>query len=77
VQFVQGNLLVLCEVGQIQAITFFSDSLCYLANRLEVVQVFDEVYLALDEDGTFVFDVHTTYKIDSDFPEKSYHYQTE
>ncbi|WP_420735287.1 class I SAM-dependent DNA methyltransferase [Enterococcus faecalis] len=77
VQFVQGNMLDLSEVGQYQAITCFSDSLCYMANRQEVQQVFDEVYQALEEEGTFIFDVHSTYKIDSVFPEYSYHYQTE
>lgn len=54
VQFVQGNMLDLSEVGQYQAITCFSDSLCYMANRQEVQQVFDEVYQALEEEGTFI-----------------------
>ncbi|MHC5227228.1 class I SAM-dependent DNA methyltransferase [Enterococcus sp. LJL99] len=77
VQFVQGNMLDLSEMGQYSAITCFSDSLCYMANRQEVQQVFDEVYQALEEEGTFIFDVHSTYQIDKIFPEYSYHYQTE
>ena len=77
VQFVQGNMLDLSEMGQYQAITCFSDSLCYMGNRQEVQQVFDEVYQALEEEGTFIFDVHSTYQIDKIFPEYSYHYQTE
>lgn len=77
VQFVQGNMLDLSEMGQYKAITCFSDSLCYMANRQEVQQVFDEVYQALEEEGTFIFDVHSTYQIDKIFPEYSYHYQTE
>ncbi|MGK0551366.1 class I SAM-dependent DNA methyltransferase [Enterococcus faecalis] len=77
VQFVQGNMLDLSETGQYEAITCFSDSLCYMANRQEVQQVFDEVYQALTENGTFLFDVHSTYQIDTVFPEYSYHYQTE
>ena len=32
-----------------------------MANRQEVQQVFDEVYQALEEEGTFIFDVHSTY----------------
>lgn len=47
-------MLDLSEVGQYQAITCFSDSLCYMANRQEVQQVFDEVYQALEEEGTFI-----------------------
>lgn len=77
VQFVQGNMLDLSEMGQYSAITCFSDSLCYMGNRQEVQQVFDEVYQALEEEGTFIFDVHSTYQVDKIFPEYSYHYQTE
>ncbi|MHC5372719.1 class I SAM-dependent DNA methyltransferase [Enterococcus sp. LJL120] len=77
IQFVEGNMLDLSEIGQYQAITCYSDSLCYMRNQAEVQQVFDEVYQALDEQGTFIFDVHSLYKIDQLFPEYSYHYQTD
>ncbi|KAF1296813.1 SAM-dependent methyltransferase [Enterococcus sp. JM4C] len=77
VQFVQGNMLDLSEVGQYEAITCFSDSLCYMSNRQEVQQVFDEVYQALTDEGTFIFDVHSVYQVDTVFPEYSYHYQTD
>ena len=75
VQFVEGNMLDLSESGQYQAITCFSDSLCYMQNDQEVQQVFDEVYQALEENGRFLFDVHSVYQIDQVFPEYSYHYQ--
>lgn len=77
IQFVQGNMLDLSEVGQYEAITCFSDSLCYMGNRQEVQQVFDEVYQALEIEGTFIFDVHSIFQIDKVFPEYSYHYQTD
>ncbi|MGC6770407.1 class I SAM-dependent DNA methyltransferase [Enterococcus sp. LJL128] len=77
IQFVQGNMMELSEVGQYEAITCFSDSLCYMENRQAVQQVFDEVYQALEEEGTFIFDVHSVYQVDQVFPEYSYHYQTE
>lgn len=77
VQFVAGNMLDLSEVGNYPVITCYSDSLCYMANRQEVQQVFDEVYQALEEDGIFLFDVHSTYQIDEVFPDYSYHYQTD
>jgi len=73
VQWVEGNMLDLSEVGHYQAITCFSDSLCYMKNRQEVQQVFDEVYGTLEEDGVFIFDVHSTYQIDEVFPGYSYH----
>ena len=77
IQFVQGDMMELSEVGQYQAITCFSDSLCYMESRRDVQQVFDEVYQALEEQGTFIFDVHSLYQIDEVFPDYSYHYQTE
>ena len=77
IQFVEGNMLDLSEMGQYQAITCFSDSLCYMKNEQEVQQVFDEVYQALEEKGRFLFDVHSIYQIDTVFPEYSYHYQNE
>lgn len=77
IQFVQGDMMELSEVGQYEAITCFSDSLCYMENRRDVQQVFDEVYQALEEEGTFIFDVHSVHQIDDIFPDYSYHYQTE
>lgn len=77
VQFVQGDMMDLSEVGTYEAITCFSDSLCYMADRQSVQQVFDSVYQALEDDGTFIFDVHSIFQVDEVFPEYSYHYQTE
>lgn len=77
VQFVQGDMMDLSEVGTYEAITCFSDSLCYMPDRQSVQQVFDSVYQALEEGGTFIFDVHSVFQVDEVFPEYSYHYQTE
>lgn len=77
IQFVEGNMLDLSEVGQYEAITCYSDSLCYMENGQEVQQVFDEVYQALEGNGRFLFDVHSVYQVDTVFPEYSYHYQSE
>ncbi len=77
VQFVQGDMMDLSEVGTYEAITCFSDSLCYMPDRQSVQQVFDSVYQALEQDGTFIFDVHSLFQVDEVFPEYSYHYQTE
>ena len=38
-----------------------------MKNRQEVQQVFDEVYQALEENGRFLFDVHSTYQVDEVF----------
>ncbi|MGX7195337.1 class I SAM-dependent DNA methyltransferase [Enterococcus olivae] len=77
VQFVAGDMLDLTEVGSYQAVTCFSDSICYMQNEMDVQQVFDGVHQILDDEGCFIFDVHSTYQIDEVFPSYSYHYQTE
>lgn len=77
IQFVEGDMLDLSDVGTYQAITCFSDSICYMQNEMDVQQVFDGVYQILENDGIFIFDVHSIYQIDEVFPSYSYHYQTE
>ena len=77
IQFVVGDMLDLSDVGSYEAITCFSDSICYMENEMDVQQVFDGAYQLLKEDGRFIFDVHSTYQIDEVFPSYSYHYQTD
>lgn len=77
VQFVAGDMLDLVDVGTYQAITCYSDSVCYMEDEQSVQQVFDGVYSCLEEDGVFLFDVHSLYQIDEVFPDYSYHYQTD
>lgn len=77
IQLTQGDMMDLTEVGQYDVITCYSDSLCYMKNPLEVQQVFDEVYKTLEPGGTFIFDVHSTYKMTDVFPEFSFHQETE
>lgn len=77
IQFVEGNMLDLSNIEQYEAVTCFSDSLCYMENLQEVQQVFNEVYKILDKDGFFIFDVHSIFQIDKIFPQYNYHYQTD
>lgn len=77
VQFVEGDMMDLTDVGSYQAVTCFSDSLCYMQDEMDLQQVFDGVYQILEEDGRFLFDVHSTYQIDEVFPDYNYHYQTD
>lgn len=77
VQFVEGDMLDLTDVGTYQAVTCYSDSLCYMRDEEEVQQVFDGVYGMLEDEGIFIFDVHSLYQINKVFPEYSYHYQTD
>jgi len=77
VQWVEGDMLDLSEVGTYQAVTCFSDSLCYMPGRQQVQQVFDEVYAILEEGGLFIFDVHSIHQIRDIFPGYSYHQNDE
>ncbi|MFV0558116.1 MAG: class I SAM-dependent DNA methyltransferase [Enterococcus sp.] len=77
IQFVAGDMLDLSETGTYEAVTCFSDSICYMPDEQAVQQVFDEVYQVLAADGLFIFDVHSQYQVNEVFPDYSYHYQTE
>lgn len=77
IQLVEGDMLDLTDVGTYEAITCYSDSICYMEDEQSVQQVFDGVYNSLRDDGVFMFDVHSTYQMDEVFPDYSYHYQTD
>ncbi|WP_407857038.1 class I SAM-dependent DNA methyltransferase [Enterococcus hailinensis] len=77
INWVAGDMLDLTDLGQYQAVTCFSDSLCYMQTPEQVQQVFNGVYELLEKSGTFIFDVHSTYQVDEVFPEYSFHEQTE
>lgn len=70
-------MLDLAEVGTYEAVTCFSDSICYMEDEIQVQEVFDGVYKLLEENGIFIFDVHSTYQMTEVFPNYSYHYQTD
>lgn len=77
IQLMQGNMLALSDVGQYDLVTCYSDSLCYMENEDDVHQVFSEVYGILNDDGRFIFDVHSDYKMTQLFPGFSFHDETE
>ena len=77
ISWVAGDMLDLTDIGKYQAVTCFSDSLCYMQDATQVQQVFKGVYQLLEESGTFIFDVHSIYQIDEVFPDYSFHDQTE
>lgn len=67
----------LSGLGKFDAVTCYSDSLCYLENLDELQATFDGVFEILNEGGTFIFDVHSTYQVDEVFPNYSYHENAE
>ena len=77
IDFIEGNMLDLSQAGTYDFVTCYSDSICYMQDEVEVGDVFKEVYNALNEDGVFIFDVHSTYQTDEVFPGYSYHENAE
>ncbi|MGT2802110.1 class I SAM-dependent DNA methyltransferase [Streptococcus henryi] len=77
IPFVQGNMLDLSSVGTFDYVTCYSDSICYMDDEVDVGDVFVQVYEHLNEGGTFIFDVHSTYQTDEVFPDYSYHENAE
>lgn len=77
IPFVQGNMLDLSPIGNFDYVTCYSDSICYMEDEVDVGDVFVQVYQHLNEGGTFIFDVHSTYQTDEVFPGYSYHENAE
>ncbi|MGX6971261.1 class I SAM-dependent DNA methyltransferase [Vagococcus bubulae] len=75
--FEVGDMLDLNKNEDYDVVTCYSDSLCYMPDEEAVQTVFKEVYRSLKSDGTFLFDVHSIFKIEEEFSEYSYHYQTD
>ncbi|WP_251713587.1 class I SAM-dependent DNA methyltransferase [Lactococcus ileimucosae] len=71
--FAAGDMRELSGETKFDAVTCYSDSICYMSNVSEVQRVFDGVYDSLNAEGVFIFDVHSTYQVDSVFPGYSYH----
>jgi len=63
VQFYQQNMAELNGLGQFDVIGIFCDSLNYLQSEKEVIDTFHSVHRHLANDGLFIFDVHSIYKM--------------
>lgn len=77
ITFIKGDMLDLSHVGKYHFVTCYSDSICYMKDEIEVGDVFKQVYNCLEDDGIFIFDVHSTYQMDELFPGYSYHENAE
>ncbi|CAM2765501.1 class I SAM-dependent DNA methyltransferase [Fructilactobacillus fructivorans] len=68
VELINANMLDLDGLPKYGAITCFDDSICYLANIDQVMQMFAQVRNHLSNDGKFLFDVITPYQTDIVYP---------
>ncbi|MCA9765090.1 MAG: class I SAM-dependent methyltransferase [Carnobacterium sp.] len=74
---IEGDMLDLSEAGEFEVVTCFSDSICYMPDKIAVTAVFKEVANTLTANGKFLFDVHSTYQVDEVFPGYMYNDQSE
>jgi SAM-dependent methyltransferase len=67
IPFFQQDMSALEGLRSFDVIGIFCDSLNYLRSEEEVINTFSHVFKHLREDGIFIFDVHSTYKITQGF----------
>lgn len=77
VNFLQGDMRDLSDIGTFDLVTCYSDSLCYLENPQDLKQTFASVYNVLNAGGRFLFDVHSIYQVTEKFKDYSFHEQGE
>ncbi|WP_251942864.1 class I SAM-dependent methyltransferase [Staphylococcus sp. Marseille-Q5304] len=72
VNWIEGDMTEFNLDKQFDVITIFCDSLNYLPNEDDVIATFYNVFKHLDQEGTFMFDVHTVHKMNTLFNNQSY-----
>jgi ubiquinone/menaquinone biosynthesis C-methylase UbiE len=77
VHWLQQDIRQLSLPEQMDSVVSFCDTLNYIPEAEGVQQVFARVFAALVPGGTFLFDVHTPYKIAEVFGDESFSYQDE
>ncbi|PFH86289.1 class I SAM-dependent methyltransferase [Bacillus sp. AFS088145] len=72
IPFFQQNMVELEGFDQLDCVTIFCDSLNYLETEDQVKQTFLKVNESLKDNGLFLFDVHSPYKIEEIFGEETF-----
>lgn len=68
----QQDMRELDGIGQFDTAVIFCDSLNYLQSEEDVKQTFQSVCSHLKEDGLFLFDVHSSFKMNHIFTEQTF-----
>lgn len=76
-QLLELDMRDFSDMPKQDAVLCFADSLCYLKNREEVLQTFQNVYRTLNDGGVFLFDVHSIYQMEHVYRDFQYHYVDE
>lgn len=72
VPFYQQNMAELEGFEKFDYVTIFCDSLNYLSSEQEIISTFDGVANHLTDEGLFLFDVHSTYKMENIFKDQTF-----
>ncbi|WP_436951992.1 class I SAM-dependent DNA methyltransferase [Staphylococcus shinii] len=72
VNWLEGDMTDFQLNKSFDVITIFCDSLNYLPTTEDVVATFKRVFEHLDDNGVFMFDVHTSFKMDTLFNNQIY-----
>lgn len=72
IHFYKQDMTKLEGLEQYDVITIFCDSLNYIRDEDELQNVFSSIFKFLKEDGLFMFDVHTVYKMEELFIGQTY-----
>ncbi|ADC87415.1 MULTISPECIES: class I SAM-dependent DNA methyltransferase [Staphylococcus] len=72
VQWLEGDMTDFNLNLSFDLITIFCDSLNYLPETNDVTQTFANIFNHLSDDGIFIFDVHTPYKMETLFNNQNY-----
>lgn len=67
VEFYKQNMVDISGFDPFDIVVIFCDSLNYLHTEEEVQKTFQNVFQLLKQDGMFLFDVHSVYKMDRVF----------
>lgn len=77
IEFIQQNMAELQLMDSYHLIGIFCDSLNYLQSEEEVKATFKGVGQYLADDGIFIFDIHSLYKINDIFSNETFSYDEE
>ncbi|WP_174730093.1 class I SAM-dependent DNA methyltransferase [Mesobacillus harenae] len=72
VQYFQQNMAELEGFDEHDIIGIFCDSLNYLEKESDIVSTFNGVFRHLRDDGLFIFDVHSLYKMNHIFMDETF-----
>ncbi|RXJ00005.1 class I SAM-dependent methyltransferase [Anaerobacillus alkaliphilus] len=65
IQFFQQDMKELDGLGKFDVVLCLCDSINYLHDETDICQTFQKVYNHLNDNGLFIFDVHSVHKVDN------------